>query len=416
MKKCLLFLLITALAIFTLSAQQNDMSHANNGQVTNGEITIQKNTDFQTALKIIEHLSLSEEKKNIVNISNYRGGVPFQINRIGWKDALTLLVKALGLTIEERPGAYIISDISAADASLEKGAVDDYNVHDKMIRITATFLHVDKQFMNDMGINWSTLFRGQVQGNVGFSSTSTITDRPNININTTAPLPTGWKPDGWQWGKTNISLDILFNYIEENQKGSILARPTITVLNGQEGYIQVGEDISIKQTDEQGNTTDNFFNTGIILNVRPIIIEEDGFEVIYLESSVEKSSFSASSNSLTTRIAKNTASSHVMLFDGEETVIGGLIDTETHYTRGGVPLLKDLPWWFFGLRYLFGYSSRTNLTREMIVIMKVDIVDPAQLRLQRLQEIEDRRDINRDQLNEMRQEFQEKKEDFYPKF
>ena len=43
-----------------------------------------------------------------------------------------------------------------------------------------------------------------------------------------------------------------------------------------------------------------------------------------------------------------------MLNDGEETVLGGLYSTTKTSTRAGVPFLRDLPWYVFGLRYIFG--------------------------------------------------------------
>jgi len=38
-----------------------------------------------------------------------------------------------------------------------------------------------------------------------------------------------------------------------------------------------------------------------------------------------------------------------ILYDGEERAIGGLYATVDQETREGIPFLKDLPWWFFGI-------------------------------------------------------------------
>jgi type IV pilus assembly protein PilQ len=42
--------------------------------------------------------------------------------------------------------------------------------------------------------------------------------------------------------------------------------------------------------------------------------------------------------------------------------------------RKGIPFLKDLPWWFFGLRYIFGYDSETITQTETILLIKADIL------------------------------------------
>ncbi len=52
----------------------------------------------------------------------------------------------------------------------------------------------------------------------------------------------------------------------------------------------------------------------------------------------------------------------------------GMYSNAETIVRQGVPLLKDLPWWFFGLRYLFGYDSKNFVKRELIVVLKAEIL------------------------------------------
>jgi type IV pilus assembly protein PilQ len=39
-----------------------------------------------------------------------------------------------------------------------------------------------------------------------------------------------------------------------------------------------------------------------------------------------------------------------------------------------VPVLKDLPWWVFGLRYLFGYDATNYKKKELVVLMRAQMV------------------------------------------
>lgn len=73
-------------------------------------------------------------------------------------------------------------------------------------------------------------------------------------------------------------------------------------------------------------------------------------------------------------INKTVARTSILLRDGEETAIGGLYGREVITTRSGVPVLKDLPAWMLGLRYLFGHDSRLVTNTELIVMLRVDIV------------------------------------------
>jgi type IV pilus assembly protein PilQ len=354
---------------------------------TTGNITIQRNTNFQTALRLLENLSIQHEQRNIVNFSSYSGGIPVQINNLPWRDALHLIVNSLDLQIESRPGVFIISDITEIIEDEE----DDQEIHVdmRMVRIHATFFHADRTFLNSLGINWSTLIDGEVIANIDFRGGDYVSDQ----------ILTISSGHTFEQGGTLIGLEALFKFMESNQRGSILARPTIMVMSGKDGNIQVGQDFSVKTLDEQGNTTDQFFETGIILNVKPTIITDDetGFEAIHLQAKVENSN--AVPGALTILVNKQFTQTDVMLFDGEEIVMAGLIDNEISYERGGIPFLKDLPWWVFGLRYIFGYETTRQTNREMIVILKAEIVAPARDRIRQ-------RDNVRETIRQLRREFE----------
>ena len=46
-----------------------------------------------------------------------------------------------------------------------------------------------------------------------------------------------------------------------------------------------------------------------------------------------------------------------------------------------IPILKDLPWWVFGLRYLFGFNSTANSRRELVVLIKAELVPTIEERM-----------------------------------
>jgi type IV pilus assembly protein PilQ len=154
--------------------------------------------------------------------------------------------------------------------------------------------------------------------------------------------------------------------------GKIISRPTVVVVNGQLGRTQVGSDIAIKERDFAGNLIDRFYSTGTIIEVKPYIYKEDGVDYVYLDTKVEKSSVLPSAT--LTEITKTAATTKILLLDGEEVAIGGLFVNDESNVRRGVPFLKDLPWWFFGLRYIFGYDETAVTTKEIIMLIKVNIL------------------------------------------
>jgi len=55
-------------------------------------------------------------------------------------------------------------------------------------------------------------------------------------------------------------------------------------------------------------------------------------------------------------------------------VIAGLYSTDEIVTRAGIPILRNLPWWVFGIRYLTGYESKEHNEKELIIILKAELL------------------------------------------
>lgn len=172
-------------------------------------------------------------------------------------------------------------------------------------------------------------------------------------------------------GDNQISVQALFSAFEADNLGEVLATPFTKVVDGQEGRVQVGQDFSIKQRDIAGNVTDQFFSTGTILIVTPTVIEINDTSFIHLEIDVERSS--AQPDVVSTIINKQEASTQALLLDGEATAIAGLYRSEETKVRRGIPILKDLPPWFFGLRYLFGFNSDDLVENELVIIVQASL-------------------------------------------
>ncbi|HTX18831.1 MAG TPA: hypothetical protein VMG34_09230, partial [Bacteroidota bacterium] len=89
---------------------------------------------------------------------------------------------------------------------------------------------------------------------------------------------------------------------------------------------------------------------------------------ISLDTHVENSKQNGSN------IDKSAIDTYLLLNDGEETVLGGLYTTTQSSTRQGVPILRDLPWWFFGLRYIFGSEVTADTKTELVVLLKAEVI------------------------------------------
>lgn len=329
-----------------------------------GFVTINEGTHINDALRVMETFSLSQHSKKMLNLSNFNSPIGVQINNIPWRKALELIALVNNLEIVEQPGYFAIQNF-AVDVITPETQASKLGVDDKQVRIKAVAMLADKAYLKALGIDWSTLFNGKVTIDAGFSGASQV---PSNLVRLGASRSISWD------GKT-IDINTLLNVIESDQKGTIIAQPNIMVASGKRGYIQVGQDISVKTVDEAGNTTDTFFATGIIMDVQPTIVEVDDTELVHLVVSIERSS--GTPGTVSTVINKSQSNTEVVLFNGEECAIAGLYDTDEIRLRSGIPILKDLPWWVFGIRYLTGFNKFEKKERELIIIMKVEIVENA---------------------------------------
>ena len=359
MKKLLIVLVFFPILLFSQSSYQDIYSSTE-------LITIPRETSFLEAINILGIMSEQYAGKKVINLSDYTGSIGIPVNQLYWLDALKLIVNANELIMEELPGVFLIKNF----VEEEERELDEIKItpDTKQVKISSIFFKADKSLLSSIGIDWSTLYNGEVQASFGFHGASQVSgDLFSSAITTT-----------YETGAVSIDVNSLFKIIEANQLGTIIAKPTITVLSGRNGYIQVGEDFSVKTTDDAGNISDEFFSTGIILDVTPVVLEDEEKEVIYLVLSVEKSS--ALPGAISTIINKSSSTTEVILYDSEETVIGGIYTIDEVKARTGIPILKDLPWWFFGIRYLTGYNKFEKNTREMIIILKAEIVKPVEQR------------------------------------
>ncbi|HEX38392.1 MAG TPA: hypothetical protein ENG70_06040 [Candidatus Cloacimonetes bacterium] len=381
MKKIFLIFSMFLLLYVPLTAQWIDDTEVSRAEL----ISISRETPFFEAINAIEVLAIQFEGKQIINLSNYSGIIGIPVKEVYWKNALYLIVNFIGLILEEKPGAYVITD---PVEDIEEELKDKFEItpKTKQVRISSIFFKADKSVLNSIGIDWSTLFNGKVVASINFNGGSVAEDVFSAAAVTQL-----------ESGDVTIDINTLFSILESHQKGTVIARPSVIVISGKTGQIQVGQDFSVKKRDEAGNITDEFFQTGVILNVTPTVVEDDeGQEAIHLDVSVQKSS--ANPGELSTVINKSESTTEVLLYDGEETVIGGLYDTDETITRVGIPILKDLPWWVLGIRYLTGSNRRETNIREMIVILKAEISKPIEQRrkeaLSTMNQIQDHRQDN----------------------
>ena len=320
-----------------------------------------------------------------------------------WAQALELLLNANHLERVEREGYWEIIEPVAGVA----GKPAEFSLKSRQVRISAVFFVADRSALREIGVDWATIEGGVVTASGPEAALSGLMEggdtgalagvsgaREVSNDVFQAAVGHEGKVGGHQY-----RVQALLKAFETHSLGEIIASPQITVVDGRQGVVYVGRDFATTVTDFAGNAITRFHSTGTRLEVTPRVITESGVDFIHLAIGTERSALIDPVQQI---IDKTEASSEVLLYDGEETAIGGLFQVEKTRLRSGVPGLKDLPPWFLGLRYLFGYNRVQDVNKELIILLKAELVPTIETRIQSKLEMQDR-----SALQDKRREFDE---------
>jgi len=336
-------------------------------------VTMSETLPFNQAIELLSKVSESVSGRRIVSTSQKKDPIGIEITNMPYDKALLMIVNFAGLEYEAKEDVIIVRSKTAEE--FEKTPDTYAPLTQREVKISAVFFEMDVQNARKVGFDWEVLLSGDKTNLSGLLRTETELDQSQGGSGQQQGLQPEFKlgaSSDFKVGSFFGEATAVFKFFETNGLGEIISNPTIVVRDRNEGRIQIGSDFSVRIRDFAGNTTEKFFPTGTIIIVTPYIHKEEGIDYVLLNIGVERSSFL--STETTTEIKKTSASTEVLMLDGEETVIGGLFVNEETIARNGIPFLKDLPWWVFGIRYLTGYDQTTVVKKELVILLKTELV------------------------------------------
>lgn len=406
--RSLLFLFLIVASITQLVEAQTEQSieRKAKGKIVNQDelVSFKSDVPYTKAIQSLGELSKKLDGRLIIDRSPLQGKdktIGINIESMYWKDALELILRSNQLWYIDYPEYMEIAsfeeigkkqgeqaqntsrEISQSPSSSsvpviipsQVAAVVDSSEYFSKVRdiaISCVFFDLNRTKLLEDGMDFS-IFRGS-NLNLGVNifgatvppatATALPTSRLTNQFSSVSVDPTG--------NNLGVTIDAALKMFEADQIGEVISNSKIPVRSGLSSTLQVGDDFSVLEKDFSGNTVQKFYPTGTILNIKPRIFKVGEMEFMDIQYRVEKSTFEASS--VTTIIHKTSTSGSLTLLNGEESYIGGMYSNSETIVRQGVPLLKDLPWWVFGLRYIFGYDSKNIVKRELIVILKAEIL------------------------------------------
>jgi type IV pilus assembly protein PilQ len=344
-------------------------------------VSIAPTTTLDKAFTAISEISKKFTGKIIIDTERRTMPINVDIQGMQWRDALETICRKNEIWYTEYENYIQISSTGNADANKAGGSAtttggapavgtdilkEVVSFRSREVKISAVFFEVNLAKLDEVGLNWSFM---KSTKDVDITSSFLGADQVSTEIFKTEVTPKV------SFANMAFIAKLFSNY----ELGEVLSGPQVVVRSGEEGRIQVGQDFSIRERDFAGNLIDKFYSAGTIVKVKPQVITEQGVNFVHMVVDVERSTVQP--GAISTIINKTKANTNLLLLDGEESIIGGLYNSDVSTVRIGVPFLKDLPWYVFGLRYLFGYEKESVTKKELVILLKAELVPSLQERI-----------------------------------
>lgn len=275
------------------------------------------------------------------------------------------------ITTVERTNSIIVYDTEKSIEQMEN-ALEELDVETLQIMITAKLVVVSSDLARELGVDWTAKMGSTAltPGTVGTPSGGGTGTRTSVAMSS---LPANGTSPSVSNATTALTASVLDNNVQvaianilSDASTEVLATPQISTMDNVEAQIFMGDQISIRVIDDDGESSTQLVETGIKLVVTPHV---SGDNRIMLDLHPQNDSYSYD-NMGQVVISKQEAQTKVVVGDGETVVIGGLTRNEHRETESGIPFLMDIP----VLGNLFKYTKKTVAKSDLVIFVTPRIV------------------------------------------
>jgi type IV pilus assembly protein PilQ len=257
------------------------------------------------------------------------------------------------------------------------------------VNIKAKIVLVNRTDLDAMGIKYDLGSRNQffsqiVQRADSTGKVSSPGDPPRVVLggNTVAAIAnaSGSVPGAalrliYSTALGNFDFTTFLDALQEVSLLDVQAEPSVTILNNRTAELVSGSQVPFVPTAGAAGTSltgpiaVERVQTGVTLRVTPSVTNN---RQIMMRVETVNSGATFGPNGVL--IDNNSSRSELLVPDGQTVVIGGLTQTSVQLTKSGLPLLVDLPL----IGRLFGYTSRTETRRDLLILITPHIIDEGQ--------------------------------------
>ncbi len=159
----------------------------------------------------------------------------------------------------------------------------------------------------------------------------------------------------------------------------VLSNPSLVVIDNQVATLMVGSDVPISTGTANVLTTSNtivntidYRTVGIILRVVPRINANGNVRLdVEQEISQVQNAGNTTTPNLTPTVSQRKVKSSIAVATGQTVLLAGLIQEQQDLTRGGIPLVDQLPGL---LGDAFSHQNKATTRTELIVFIRPQII------------------------------------------
>lgn len=266
------------------------------------------------------------------------------------------------ISTDPRTNMLIVSDVPS---NLEKikSVVNKLDQPERQVLIEARIVYATDEFSRSLGVEWGYLYetRERIYGGDEYGMTEEM-DTYSVNAPSVGGLD--WMGSIAKLTGTDLfTLDAQLQLGESQGFSRTISAPRIITLNNERAEITQGTQIATQTESESGGTTTEYVEAVLALRVTPQITPDDK---LILELEVSDDSQVGSSDDISTK----TASTKLIVDDGETLVLGGVRKIERNRQEGKVPGIGDIPI----LGWLFKKEYKRKNKDELLIFIRPKIM------------------------------------------
>ncbi|MBE0347104.1 type IV pilus secretin PilQ family protein [Pseudoalteromonas sp. McH1-7] len=281
------------------------------------------------------------------------------------------------VSVDKRTNTLLIKDTSRSIESIRR-MVETLDVPVKQVRIESRMVTVDDTVQEDLGVRWgfsdqqgSDAISGTLEGANSLSNgiIPSLDNRLNVNLGVKG-VPAG--SIGMHIAKLadGTLIDLELSALEQENKGEIIATPSITTANQKKARIEQGTEIPYVEASSSGATTVSFKKAVLSLEVTPQITPDNKIILDLVITQDTKGDTVQTPNGPATAINTQEIQTQVLVENGQTIVLGGIYQQEVKTAVSKIPVLGDIP--YLGL--LFKNSRDINEKRELLIFVTPKII------------------------------------------